>query len=119
MDVVQNDRTRLIGAMVEAYNARDVDRMLSYFAENAVIVDAEGGLLDSGKAALREVFAKVFADNPELHADVTTSIEVGDWVCIHSTVEDWARGDGTRGPMAWVELYQVVEGKITRVQLFS
>ncbi len=64
-------------------------------------------------------FAKVFADNPELHADVPTSIEVGDWVCTHSIVEDWAHADGTHGRMEWVELYQVVGEKITRLQLFS
>ncbi len=57
MDVVLNDRTRLIDAMVEAYKARDVDRILGYFAENVVVLDAEGSLLDSGKAALRESFA--------------------------------------------------------------
>jgi hypothetical protein len=50
---------------------------------------------------------------------VPTSVEVGNWVCIHSIVDDWAHPDGSRGRMEWVELYHVVDGKITRMQLFS
>jgi uncharacterized protein (TIGR02246 family) len=105
--------------MVEAYNARDVDRTLSYFAEDAMIVNAEGVVIDAGKSAIREVFANVFANNPELHAEVPTAVQVGDWVCIHSIVEDWVHANGSRGRMEWVELYQVVDEKIRRLQLFS
>jgi len=119
MDVVHSDRTRLVEAMVEAYKALDLDRTLSYYAESVVVVDAEGAVGGSGKAALRESMAKVFADNPELRADVPVAIAVGDWVCIHSIVDNWAHGDGTRGPMEWIELLQVAGGKITRLQLFS
>ena len=118
MAVIQTDSARLVDEMVQAYNARDVDRMLSYFADDAMIVDAEGAVMDAGKAALRETFAQVFAANPALHAEVPTSIPVGDWVCIHSIVDDWANADGSRSRMEWVELYQVIDGKITRCQLF-
>jgi len=118
MAVAQTDRSRLVDEMVEAYNARDVNRMLNYFADDAVVVDAEGAVLDSGKSALRHTFEEVFAANPQLHADVPTSIEVGNWVCIHSVVDDWANADGSRGRMEWVELYQVIDAKITRLQLF-
>ena len=55
--VIQNDRAPLVDEMVQAYNARDVDRMLSYFADDAVILDAEGAVMDAGRAALRETFA--------------------------------------------------------------
>ncbi len=119
MATVETDRTRIVRDMVDAYNARDVDRMLGYFTDDAVIVSADGRILDEGRPALRDTFAEIFATNPELHADVPTWIEVGDWVCIHSIVEDWIHSDGSHAREEWVELYQVINGKITRLQLFS
>src|SRR5690242_1610704 len=44
MGLVLSDRSRVVEEMIEAYNARDVDRMLSYFAEDAVTVNAEAAL---------------------------------------------------------------------------
>ena len=37
---------------------------------------------------------------------------------VHSIVPNWAMADGSRDEMQWIELYQVVDGKIQRVQLF-
>lgn len=119
MAVVETDRIRLVSEMVDAYNARDIEGMLGYFSDDAVMLNAEGTVTDAGKAALHEVFVEVFAGQPDLHADVPTWIEVGEWVCIHSIVDPWDHADGTRGRVEWVELYQVVDGKITRLQLFS
>lgn len=119
MATVQTDRTQVVRDMVDAYNARDVDGMLSYFADDAVVVSADGTIMDAGKPALRDTFGQIFTTNPKLHAEVPTWIEVGDWVCIHSIVEDWIHADGTHARVEWVELYQVVDSKITRLQLFN
>jgi uncharacterized protein (TIGR02246 family) len=119
MSVAPIDRLRLVSDQVEAYNDRDLDRTLAYYSEDAVILNAEGGVLAAGKAAIREVFDKVFSSNPNLHAAIPTSVRVGDWVAIHSIVDDWLHADGTHSRMEWVELYQVVDNQIHRVQLFS
>lgn len=113
------DATALVLEHIEAYNARDLDKMLSYYASDAQILRDDGTLLSGGQQAIREVFGRVFAANPELHADVPAAIQVGQWVMVHSIVPDWAMADGSRGEMQWVELYQVVDDKIQRVQLFS
>ena len=105
--------------MVDAYNARDLERTMSYYSDNAVIVDAEGDVIDSGAPAIREIFDEVFSTNPELHAEVPTTIRVGDWVMIHSIVEDWIHRDGNHSRREWVELYHVAAGKIDRLQLFA
>lgn len=112
------DATALVLEHIDAYNARDLDKMLSYYASDALILDGDGTLLDEGQEAIREVFGRVFAANPELHADVPTVVQVGQWVMVHSIVPNWAMADGSRGEMQWIELYQVVDGKIQRVQLF-
>ena len=119
MEAAPTDPLRLVSDQVEAYNDRDLERILSYYSEDAVILGAEGAVIAAGKPAIREVFDKVFSANPKLHAAVPTAVRVGDWVAIHSIVEDWVCADGSQGRMEWVELYQVVGDKIRRVQLFS
>jgi uncharacterized protein (TIGR02246 family) len=114
-----SDPTRVVLDMVDAYNARDLDGTVEYFADDAVFVNAEGVVNETGKDAIRDVFDQVFSTNPGLHAEVPTTICVGDWVMIHSIVEDWVHRDGTHGRMEWVELYHVAAGKIDRMQLFA
>jgi uncharacterized protein (TIGR02246 family) len=113
------DPLRLVSDQVEAYNDRDLDRVLSYYAEDAELVDTLGNLIVSGKPGIRNIFAEVFSKNPNLHAEVPTIVRVGDWVAIHTFVKDWAHRDGSRGRMDWVELYRVENGEIRRLQLFS
>ena len=113
------DPERVVRDRVEAYNARDLEATVSYFASDAVFLDAEGAVFAAGESAIRDVFGEVFSTNPQLHADVPSTIRVGDWVMIHSIVEDWVQRDGTHSRMEWVELYRVSAGKIDRMQLFG
>lgn len=62
-----------------AWNARDLDKVLEFFAEDAVfgsplaarIVPESGGTV-RGKAALRDYWSAALAQNPELHFELTT-----------------------------------------------
>jgi hypothetical protein len=89
---------------------------MSFYAADAVLVDSLGNVLDADRGAIRVAFERVFEANPELHADVPAVVQVGDWVMIHSIVPTWPMPDGSRGKAEWVELYQVVDGKIRRAQ---
>lgn len=112
------DIVTIVQNQVDAYNARDLDGTLRYYSDDAVIVDGSGAVIAEGREGIRAVFEHVFAENPELHAEVPTAFHVGDWVAIHSIVPNWAMQDGSRQQMQWIEVYQVVNGKIKRVQLF-
>ena len=112
------DAESIVREQVEAYNARDLDRTLAYYAPDAVIVDNDGTILAEGNEAIRAIFGQVFAQNPALHADVPTIFRVGDWIAIHSIVRDWAMRDGSRQEMQWIEVYRVAGGKIQRVHLY-
>ena len=116
MDVA--DVVTIVRDQVDAYNARDVDGTMQYYSDNAVILDGSGTVIAEGHESIRAVYERVFAQNPELHADVPTAFRVGDWVAIHSIAPNWAMQDGSRQEMQWIEVYQVVNGKIKRVQLF-
>ncbi len=106
----------IVQDQVGAYNARDIDSIVGYYSDDAVIVDGIGAAMAEGRQAIRALFERVFANNPELHAEVPTAFRVGDWVAIHSIVQNW---NGSGQQMQWIELYQVVNGKIKRVQLFK
>jgi len=106
----------LVQDQVDAYNARDLEGILRYYSDDAVIVDGIGAPMAEGRQAIRAMFERVFASNPVLHAEVPTAFQVGDWVAIHSIVQNW---NGSGHQMQWIELYQVVNGKIKRVQLFK
>jgi uncharacterized protein (TIGR02246 family) len=112
------DVQSLVLEHVEAYNARDLDRTLSYYAPDAVIVDNGGTVLSDGHEAIRAAYGQVFAQNPGLHADVPMAFQVGDWVAIHTIVPDWVMRDGSRREMQWIEVFHVVGGKIQRVHLY-
>lgn len=100
---------------IAAYNARDIDSILGYYSDDAVIVNGNGTVMAEGRATIRAVFERVFAANPELHADVPTAFHVGDWVAIHSIVPNW---NGSGQQAQWIEVYKVVNGKIKEVRLF-
>ena len=42
------DATALVMEHIEAYNARDLDRTVSYYASDARIFGGDGALLDDG-----------------------------------------------------------------------
>lgn len=97
---------------VQAYNARDVDGFIACYAKDVVIEDAEGQPLMSGRAAMRERYGLLFADSPELHAEIVTRIRVGSYVIDEERVT--GRPDGELHAVAVYRLDG--DGRIDRVR---
>ena len=57
----------IIQRQLDAYNSRDLERILSLYAEDAEFIEHPATVLCRGSAALRERFALRFAE-PDLHA---------------------------------------------------
>ena len=55
---------RLDAAMFAAFNAHDVNKLMSYFAENVEFYHDKGGL--SNFAQTKEGFARLFAQSPDI-----------------------------------------------------
>jgi len=113
-----SDVVTIVKDQVDAYNTRDIDGVMRYYADDAVILDGFGAVIAEGRDGIRAVYERVFTNNPELHADIPTAFSVGNWVAIHSIAANWAMQDGSRQQMQWIEVYQVSNEKIKRVQLF-
>lgn len=81
------DEQRLQG-LIEAFNAHDLDRIMSFFAEDCVLQTPRGadpwGTRCVGRAAVREAVADRFSGIPDVH--------YGDdehWECGQHAVSRW------------------------------
>ena len=79
---------RRVRAFVEAFNRRDLDAVMDFFAENAVY-DELTGKRHTGKAAVREAFVPQFRgdygpivfDEEDLFVDQDSGKALVSWVC--------------------------------------
>ena len=77
----------LIDAEVAAYQARDVERFLTYFSPDVKIMDGSGRTLMEGAQALRSYYGPLFADSPNLDVIIVARIAVGQFVIDHERIE--------------------------------
>lgn len=80
------DPVAVIANMVDAYNARDLDRFLDCYSPDAVIEDGRGEVLRHGRNAMRRFYGQMFAQSPKLHCAVHQRIHVGSYVIDEETV---------------------------------
>ena len=97
---------------VRAYNAHDVDGFIECYAEGVVIEDADGKLLLRSRDQVAG-HRRLFADFPDLHAEVVTRIRVGSYVIDEERVTG-----GPRGDVHAAAIYRLdTDGNIDRVRL--
>jgi hypothetical protein len=101
----------IVQAQVEAYNRRDLEGFLSFYADDAQIFDYPDHLLMSGKDPMRERYRKLFEPAPELHAAILHRIAFDRFVVDQEKVT--GRQDGV--PIEAVAIYEVRDGRIVRV----
>jgi hypothetical protein len=73
-------------AQLTAYNAQQLDAFCAYFAEDVVVADLNGPVKLQGRAAFRELYAKVFGDFPQNRVELLGRIAVGNVVVDHERV---------------------------------
>ena len=110
--------TNVVRGLFDAYNERDIETFLDYFHDDAAVYGPDGEVMERGREAMRATFSDIFTRMPELHADTLAEMEVGDWVAIHSRVPEWKTADGSTREMQWIEVYRVVDGKVTELRLY-
>jgi uncharacterized protein (TIGR02246 family) len=76
-----------VQGQLDAYNAHDIEAFLSYYAPDAVIRHGDGRVLMRGIEEIRTRYERLFAENPELTAEVTTRIRAGNWVVDEEKVQ--------------------------------
>jgi imidazolonepropionase-like amidohydrolase len=97
-----------------AFNTYDPEAFLDVFAEDVRIYDYPGTLTLEGKGTFSKEYRPLLESASSLHADFRYHTTVGETVVAHETL----RGLPDRmEPLSQVVLYQVVDGRIDRVEL--
>lgn len=105
------DPVSVVQRQLEAFNARDMDTLLSIYAADAEMFEFPSKLLAKGSAALRERFTARFKE-PNLHAALLSRIVMGNIVVDREEVtRTFPEGPGT---IQLLMIYEVQEGRIAK-----
>jgi hypothetical protein len=100
-----------VQAQLDAYNAQDVEAFVACYAADVRIEDADGKLQLQGHDAMRERYAKLFAEHPANRAELLHRIAIGEHVIDHERIT----GRGPE-PLFAVAIYRVRNGLIEHVR---
>ena len=101
----------IVQAQVDAYNAQDLDRFVAFYADDAIIADIDGVILQSGRAEIRDRFGAMFGQFPQNRCWIAHRFAVGDHVIDHEQGERTLGGDGFNV----AAIYTLKDGLITRL----
>jgi hypothetical protein len=107
------DPVQVAQDFIDAFNARDVDRVVGCFRADAVIQDDAGTVVAQGEEAIRAHFGGFLPQSPNLHSDIRSRIHVGSWV-VH---EEHVTGLVLAEPVpefSIVDAYRIEDGKIVK-----
>jgi hypothetical protein len=77
----------VVDRQVEAYNARDLEAFVAFFAEDAVIArHPSGEIVAQGRGGIRKTYGELFAKSPALRARILNRVESGAFVVDHELV---------------------------------
>jgi hypothetical protein len=74
------DPEQVVQGQVDAFNARDLERFLSFYDPDAIIEDGQNNSMARGHEAMRAMYAPLFAQSPDLHVEIPQRIRVGAYV---------------------------------------
>lgn len=103
---------------LDAYNVADLDVFSACYADDVIVLDAEGAPTMSGRAELRERYAQLFARFRDVRADLIVRVTCGSHAIDH---ERWSRVDRETGEASAGEIlarYTVRDGLIAVVQFW-
>ena len=74
------DPVQVVQEFIDAFNARDVDRVVGCFRVDALMQNDAGTVFAQGEEAIRAHFGGFLRQSPNLHAEILSHIHVGSWV---------------------------------------
>jgi hypothetical protein len=101
----------IIQAQLDAYNARDIDAFMAYWAQDAQVFAFPATLLANGAAEIRARHIERFKE-PDLTATLLSRISIENLVIDRETVTR-TFADG-RGQVEVIAIYEVEDGRIAK-----
>ena len=108
--------TDVIDAQIEDYRARDVERFLSHYADDASVVLFDGTPMFPDKQMMRQQYGKLFADSPELGMTIASRMTAGEFVVDEEHITGF-HFEGMPTEMTALSVYRVNGGKIIKLML--
>lgn len=112
-----SDVTDVVDAQLEAYVARDLERFVTCYSSDVVITNATGTVMAQGHDGMGQMYGPLFENSPQLTARLTNRIVVGNFVVDHEEIEGFNL-PGSPESFQAIAVYQVADGKISRVALY-
>jgi imidazolonepropionase-like amidohydrolase len=111
-DLVDPSPVHVVQGQLNAYNARDLEGFLSFYAEDVQLFTYPDSLRGQGLNGMRQRYGRLFKQAPQLHAEVTNRMHLG------ATVIDYERVQGMSadGPVEAIAIYRVIDDVIDRVE---
>lgn len=122
LDVNELPAEGTVRALLDAYNARDIDALLALFDERAEWHTTPGFLWPGpyrGPEAIRELFEHWWQGWDRGHADIQELAVAGDRVMVSAEIHGRSAGDGldVHVPLNW--MFHVRDGRIDLVRSFE
>jgi hypothetical protein len=107
------DPVQVVQEFIDAFNARDVDRVVGCFSADAVMQSEPGTVFAQGEEAIRAHFGGFLTQSPNLHSEILSRIHVGSWVVQEEHVTGLVLGEPV--PEFYIpSAYRVEDGKIVK-----
>jgi uncharacterized protein (TIGR02246 family) len=106
-----SEATDLVDRQVAAYQARDLDSFLSFYAEDVKVRDLDGTVIAVGLDGMRAFYEPLFRDSPQLSAKILNRIAIRN----HVIDEEGVSGINLAGYPAEMHaavVYQIRDGLI-------
>ena len=111
-----NPATHAVAMQLEAYNARDIDAFMQWWADDCQYFEFPARLLAEGSAAVRARHVERFRE-PDLFARLIHRVTVANVVIDHEMVtRTFPEGPGVVEVLA---IYEIVDGKIATARFKS
>lgn len=99
---------------LNGYNAGDIDAFLAPYAEDVRIYNFPNQLIMKGTATMRDEYASMFKQYPDLHCKLVNRVVQG------NTVIDQEEITGVEnGPWKAIAIYKIENGKIQEVYFIN
>jgi uncharacterized protein (TIGR02246 family) len=103
--------TDIAQAQLDAYNAQDLEKYVTYFAPDCVISGLNGTPTETSRDAIKARYAKAFAQFPQNKAVLKNRVAVGNTVVDHELVIRAPGGE----QFEIIAIYSFKDGLISRV----
>ena len=106
-----NKNVAIAQAQLDAYNAQDLEKYMTYFTEDCVVSGLNGTPTETSRDAIKARYAKAFAQFPQNKAELKNRIAVGNTVVDHELVIRSPGGE----QFEIIAIYTFRDGLIARV----